>query len=219
LVTRGGTFQTRYEFCEHVVNRALAQLPTPEQIESGLYATYRNAMVATGADVESEWAREAKLASQREIEWQKARTVEEEERAKRRQIEIELADAEHQAEVQRRERERRMRLMRQAELEHAKEQLAETVNPFQEVRRDRRCRARGRARGIARSVTEADGRRKADIRCRCRRGRAQGRRDADARGRGRGCQTRRGAYESWSTGVVVVRTGVGLCTKPPRSSL
>jgi len=133
LVTRGGTFGSRDEFKAHVVNRALAQLPTPEQIESGLYATYRNAMVATGADVESEWARETELAAQREIAWQEARTIEEEERAKRRQIEIEVADAEHQAEVQRRERERRMRLMRQAELEHAKEQLAETVNPLQEV--------------------------------------------------------------------------------------
>jgi len=152
LVTRGGTFGSRDEFKAHVVNRALAQLPTPEQIESGLYATYRNAMVATGADVESEWARETKLAAQREIAWQEARTAEEEERAKRRQIKIEVADAEHQAEVQRRERERRMRLMRQAELEHAKEQLAETVNPFQEVVEQFRAQIYSDVKEIADSI-------------------------------------------------------------------
>lgn len=133
LVTKGGAFGSLEEFKDYVVSLATAQLPTREETENGLYVSYRNAAVATGVDLEAERLRAEKLSAQREVEWEHARTEKERERAKRRQLRIATADAEHKAKMRRQERERRIKLMRQAELEHAKEQLAETVNPFREV--------------------------------------------------------------------------------------
>lgn len=133
LVTKRGAFGDLDAFREYVVSAARGQLPAAEQIEEGLYVSYRNAMVATGADVAAEKLRREKLEAEREIEWQRKRTAAEEEHAKRRQLRIETADMEHEAEMRKRERERRIALMRKAELEHAKEQLEETVNPFREV--------------------------------------------------------------------------------------
>jgi len=126
LITKRGSFDNPDAFREYVVARAEAQLPSAEEIDEGLYVSYRNAMVATGADVEAEKLRQEKLEAERATEWQRKRTVAEEEHAKRQQIR-------HRAELRKRERERRLELMHTAELEHAKEQLAETVNPFREV--------------------------------------------------------------------------------------
>jgi hypothetical protein len=152
LVTKGGSFGSLEEFEDYVVGLATAQLPTADEIEEGLYVSYRNAAVATGADLEAERLRREKLAAEREVEWQKARTAEEEERAKRRQLRIETADAEHEASMRMKERERRVQLMHQAELEHAKEQLAETVNPFREVVEQFRAQIYSDVREIADSI-------------------------------------------------------------------
>ena len=133
LVTRGGSFDSPEAFSEYVVERARAQLPTEKEIEEGLFVSYRNAMVATGADVEAERLRRERLEVERRIAWERAETAKQEERSRRRQLRIEANDAEHEAKMQQRQRERQKEAMRRAELEHAKEQLAETINPFQEV--------------------------------------------------------------------------------------
>ena len=133
LVTDYGTFETANQFVDYVVSQAVALLPTAEQIEAGLYVDYKNAMVSTGADLAIEQAREEQARSE-------ARTGEVEECTKRQKLQVELFEAQKMSDMRLSLEQAKLQAMHQAELEHAREQLAHAVSPFQEMAEQFRAR-------------------------------------------------------------------------------
>jgi len=140
LITDHGTFDGLDAFIDHVVARATAKLPSPERIEAELYVDYKNALVATGADVEAELLARDQLHTKREIESAKQKLAQEQahterkaEWAKQDQLHLEVAEAEKLSQIRVEEERVKLAAMRAAELEHARKQIENTVNPFQEV--------------------------------------------------------------------------------------
>ncbi len=139
----GSIFENRDAFVAHVVARALDRLPTPEDIQAGIYVTYHNALLLSQADVEADHLAAAQLqAAQAEAHARTAR-AEEEERAQRRlawqeeQAQERAIEARERAQreliqLELREREAQVRAMHQAELEHARQQIA-AMSPLREV--------------------------------------------------------------------------------------
>lgn len=133
VITPYGAFDTLATFTDHVVNRATARFPTVKEIETCLYADYRTAVLITGADVEEEGARRDVAHAQRQAEWAEVRTLEAQERATRQQMELDERAASDQARHREEEHRTKLEAMRQAELEHAREQLARMRSPLEEV--------------------------------------------------------------------------------------
>lgn len=133
LMTAEGSFEDVDAFIDHIIGKAVAQLPTVEEIEDKLYVTYQNAMVITGADAEREALERDRLVSQREEE-RRARTKARREEMAQAQMQR-LAEQEEREMSQLRIQEAQAKLaaMHQAELEHARQMVAETVSPFTEV--------------------------------------------------------------------------------------
>jgi len=133
LATDYGTFETANQFVDYVVAQAVALLPTMEQIEAGLYVDYKNAMVSTGADLAIEQAREEQARNE-------ARTGEVEEYTKRQKLQTELFEAQKMSDMRLSLEQAKLQAMHEAELAHAREQLAHAISPFQEMMEQFRAR-------------------------------------------------------------------------------
>jgi len=142
LVTSQGAFDSLDAFTDHVVARAVAQMPSPDQIERGLYVDYKNALVVTGADLEAEHLHTEQLYTEQAQE----RTRQVEEWARQHKLRLEVEEAEQASGI-------RLAAMRQAELEHARRQLQNTVSPFAEVFEQFRARIYEDVQEIATSIS------------------------------------------------------------------
>ena len=130
IKTPSGRFFAGYDaFESFIVDSALAEMPTADQIRHGIFVEYHTGYLLTdaeGAEIRARTvaaqAEESKAAAEAQRAWQ---AVEAEARAARqleREREIELTQREMQA-----------RAVRQAEYEHARQQLSGIVSPIGEV--------------------------------------------------------------------------------------
>jgi hypothetical protein len=133
LVTGSGVFESEEAFVDYVVARAVAQLPSPERIETDLYVDYRNAMITTGADVVEEQARMEEARTRIELERVAQATAWEEERIRTRQMRMEMEEEETLSRMRLRAEQEKLAAMRQAELEHARQQIERMGSPFSDV--------------------------------------------------------------------------------------
>jgi len=108
-------FETRDEFIEWMIRRAAPLFPTAEAVEANLVADYKTAVLTSVADIDAEIARD-EAAQRRAAEERAARVA-----------------ADEAARVARSEADLKMAAIRQAELEHARQQLATVVSPFEEL--------------------------------------------------------------------------------------
>jgi hypothetical protein len=152
LMTTEGVFETVDEFVDHVVERATAQLPTVEDIRGSLYVTYRNAMVITGADAEAEVLRRERLLTQREEERARQRRIWREQQAQQELLEIEEQERRELARLRIQQEQARLQAMHEAEMEHARQMVAETVSPFAEVIFQFRAQIAGDVAAIMKSI-------------------------------------------------------------------
>ncbi len=136
VITSHGAFDSCDEFVDHVVSQALARFPSVEEIEHGLYASFRTAILITGADILEEEARQ-----------EQAKTVGAQEHAKRQQI---AADVIHQEQVRR----ETLAAVREAELAHQREQLSQMVSPLQEVFEQFRARIYEDIKAVSASIAK-----------------------------------------------------------------
>jgi len=136
LNLRGGalTFDSRDEFIAWMVDRARPLFPSRSDVESNLTAEYKTAVLMTAADLEAESERAAAL--RRQAAEHHAAEVEAYERARLARSEAEI----------------KMEAIRQAELEHAREQLQHIASPFEELFTNLRAWAYAEATEIAASV-------------------------------------------------------------------
>jgi len=136
VITPQGAFDDRDEFVDHVVSQALARFPSVAEIQTNLFASFRTAILITGADVMEEQARE-----------EQAQTDIAEEQSKRRQMD---ADAMHQEQV----RLETLAAVREAELEHQREALAQMTSPLQEVFEQFRARIYEDIKAVSASIAK-----------------------------------------------------------------
>lgn len=118
----GRLFQTFLQFEEYVVSAALAKMPRIEFISDGIYADYKTGYLTIPQEVstyyaqlEAAQAQAAKLNAEAALLWQQ-------ERAQDIQLTARQMELKAQAEA-----------VKQAELEHARQQLSQITSPLQEV--------------------------------------------------------------------------------------
>jgi len=114
------------DFVSYMVEKAIALVPSVEAIEEKLHADYITALVYSEYDVAKESAEVEKV--RRELS-----AAEEEAELKNRILLEELRSKTIQNNADKEERDVKIEAMRQAELEHARSQIKETVSPFVEV--------------------------------------------------------------------------------------
>lgn len=121
--------EPQHEFVAGIVDRALAKLPTRERIATEIAVDYHSALVTSESDIEAERTRvDTERAAQRTA-W----AATEKAHAEARIADATAWNAEQDARARNRERDIKLQAMQQAELEHAREQLRQTVSPYQEV--------------------------------------------------------------------------------------
>lgn len=145
ITKRVGQFPyTEKAFTDKLVQAATGRLPTAAQIQAGIRLEYATPVLLVPSEVEAELAEAARIRAQREIEtaaaaeaaaerWQQKRLVEaetfEEMRERRAEADARIRIERDRAEFER----RRLEAMHEAELEHARRQLAEMQSPFATV--------------------------------------------------------------------------------------
>lgn len=109
-------------FIEYVVQRALAKMPLREEITAGVRIDYKTTILYSDAEVAAE-AMVAAQARSEEAEAERRRAE-----AQHQQFRLRLAQREEE-----RQSEARIEAYKRAELEHAREQLAQMSSPIQEA--------------------------------------------------------------------------------------
>jgi len=102
-------------FVRRIAHIALRQFPTREQIEQDLWVDYKPALVLGAADIEADLVARDRLRTERE------------------EIRGQQAEQRCLREMRLEAEEKRLRAMHEAEMEHAREQMARTVSPWDEV--------------------------------------------------------------------------------------
>jgi len=120
-------------FVDYVVGRAVSKMPARKDVECGLYVDYRTAILLGQADVEADGLLADQLRHQREMEtvqvWKERERIYAEQRERKQKLWAE----EEEARLRLREKEAKINAMRQAELEHARQQMADMSSPLQEI--------------------------------------------------------------------------------------
>ncbi len=132
-------------FVDYIVNQALSQVPTPEQILNKLRFDYTTALVYGEEDVAADEAAAANIRAQ--VAFDRERTNLENELL-REQVRKQAWDNQ----TDQMEREARIEAMREAEYAHHRQQLQETVSPFVEVYRQAISQFIDHAKDILESV-------------------------------------------------------------------
>jgi hypothetical protein len=130
----GRTFKTKREFVEFIVSEATSRLPTEADIRRDVVLDYRTAIVEDEGDVAART-----LAIER-MEAQRAKVESKIQKAERAES---VADAKARAQIA---------AMREAELEHARKRIAETVQPIDLIVNDMRARLLEIINGMKTSV-------------------------------------------------------------------
>jgi len=120
-------------FVEYVVANAVSRMPSYEKIQGELGADYITALVYGQEDIAADMARAEGIIHQIQVEHEAQR---ESHQVERLQSDILQEQYQHQRQMNRfeeNEREIRIEAMRQAEAEHARNQLQQIASPFQEV--------------------------------------------------------------------------------------
>lgn len=137
VIVGGREYESEADYVDYVVRKALSQMPTPEQIETGLAVDYRTALISSEADIEAELLAADRARAQRD--------------ELRREAEVQArADfyADQEARV-------KLEAMRQAEIEHARRRLAEMGSPLDEVVNALRARILKTAQSMLESVQKS----------------------------------------------------------------
>ena len=114
------------DFVSYMIEKAIALVPSVDDIEEKLQADYITALVYSEYDQAKESAEVEKIRSE-------LNAAEEEAELKNRLLLEELRAKTIQNDAEKQERGAKIEAMRQAELEHARSQIKETVSPFVEV--------------------------------------------------------------------------------------
>lgn len=133
------------EFIDYIVSNAIAQVPTPEDIRSKIKFDYTTALVYGEQDIAADQAAAENIRLQMEFDREKAAL---ENQALAEQVRKQAWD--NQAAQM--ERETAIDAMRQAEYDHHREKLQETVSPFVEVYRAAMLQFIDHAKDILESV-------------------------------------------------------------------
>lgn len=152
VITRHGVYESREAFIEAVVDHAIAQMPSREDIRNGLYVDYKNALVVTGADLEEELLRYDELATARAREHDAQDRLRDEKWQRKVAMNLKQREMEQAADLRMQAERAKLEAMRQAELEHARKQVAQTVSPLQEVFEQFRAQISSDVNAIARSI-------------------------------------------------------------------
>lgn len=112
----------RNGFVEYIVQRALGKMPLPDEIKAGVQIDYKTSILYSEAEIEAEEsALEQALAQQAQARLQRAQAQQ-----ALFEIDLERRAAEQRAQA-------RIEAYRRAEMEHARQQLAEMGSPIQEA--------------------------------------------------------------------------------------
>ena len=118
ILVDGRKFTNEKKFVKYVVEKALAKLPSVDDIKSGLHADYITALVYGESDVEADRLHAEKLRT--EIAAEKAKQAE-------GMLDLDMK------ELDRKEKSLKIAAMREAEMEHARKRIEEVGSPFEEV--------------------------------------------------------------------------------------
>jgi hypothetical protein len=116
-------------FIEYIQERAIQRLPAKEELESSLYVDYHTALVLDSADLEAESLRRERLLTAQELERSKQAAAQAAQDAAQEHKWAEREKARLEVEAHG----KKLQAMHEAELEHARQQLAGIVSPFQEA--------------------------------------------------------------------------------------
>jgi hypothetical protein len=126
VIYNGKGYWDRYEFIDAVVDDALRMFPTIQRIQTDLKADYKVGLVQSDIDIEQERA----IAV---LQQQKAEHEAHEAYLKQSLAQEQYDNERRMNQLAQREKELQIQAMMQAEMEHAKAQLAEIKSPFEEV--------------------------------------------------------------------------------------
>ena len=115
LRNRGATTEPKAQFINRVVSQALAKFPSRERIETDLKADYHTSLLITDVDYATEVAKKDQAQAEAYEANQKAHLAAQATRQGQREADVKL------------------QAMRQAELEHARQQLKTMVSPITEA--------------------------------------------------------------------------------------
>ncbi|MBI3161467.1 MAG: hypothetical protein HYZ23_03110 [Chloroflexi bacterium] len=133
------------DFVSYMVEKAISAVPSVEAIEEKLHADYITALVYSEYDQAKESAEVEKIRRQQDNESEKAEL-------ENRLLLEELRAKTIQNNAEKQERDARIEAMREAELEHARAQIKETVSPFVEVYKNALCECVERAADLLETV-------------------------------------------------------------------
>lgn len=128
------TFEGPDDFVDWVTTRAAPLFPTEAKVLADLHADYKTAILVSQADVAAEEARRDQAV------------------AESAQAAAEHTEATERERVARSEAQIQMEAIRQAELEHARQQLEQVVSPFEELFGNLRAQVYTDARAVADSI-------------------------------------------------------------------
>jgi hypothetical protein len=134
------------EFTRFIVDRALAKMPTPEEIESQVRIDYQTAILFSTSEIAAEQAALAQAqAAQAQAQLAQAEAA---------QAEFELTLEQHSAEQK---AQAEIEAYRRAEIEHAREQLEQWGSPLQEALDTLRAAVHNAVRDLLQGIEKNDG--------------------------------------------------------------
>lgn len=136
-------FETKAEFVEWIVTLAMNAFPTKARVEAMMRADYYTAVLLSEADISAEIARKAEA----DAETQSANTERAESYARQEKAKQQARVAESEADIA-------MAAIRQAEYDHARNQLENITSPFEELFANLRAQIYEDATEIARSIRD-----------------------------------------------------------------
>lgn len=135
------TFENKQAFVEWVVERAEGAFPSEKRVREMMYADYKTAVLLSEADITAEKARDAEeLAAIKQA------------RAEQAEAHARAVEAVEQERVAKSEAQLKMQAIHQAELEHARDQIAQITSPFEELFSNLRAQVFAEFQEIAASV-------------------------------------------------------------------
>ena len=137
-------------FVEYIQERAIQRLPTKEELRNGLYVDYRTALVIDSADLQAENLRQERLMTAQELERAKQAKAQAAQDAAQEHKWVAREKARLDVEAH----QKKLQAMHEAELEHARQQLAGIVSPFQEAFEQLRAQMYADVQEIAASIAE-----------------------------------------------------------------
>ena len=125
------------QFVSYIVEMTVGQVPTSEDIETKLRYDYTTALIYGEQDIAADQARAAAIRDQIDLQRQVSRAealkADLENQALAESVRAEAWAIQERQRAFEMERETKLTAMRQAEYEHHRKQLAETISPFAEV--------------------------------------------------------------------------------------